>query len=144
MQSFNYRVATLPIGSTATFGIVRQGQRLELPVAVIAPPETMPRDESLISGRNPLSGAKLANLSPAVAEELGLLGLESGVVVTDVKAQSTADGVGLRPGDLIVALNGKDVSLVRDVEAAVKVPASAWRLTIQRGDRRITMMFRGQ
>lgn len=144
MQSFNYRVATLPIGSTATIGIMRQGQRLDLPVSVIAPPETMPRDERFISGRNPISGAKLANLSPAVAEDLGLLGIETGVVVTDVKPQSTADGVGLRPGDLIVALNGKEMTMVRDVEAAVKTAASAWRLTIQRGDRRITMMFRGQ
>lgn len=143
MQSFNYRVATLQIGSTASFGVMRQGQKIELPVAVIAPPETMPKDESFITGRNPISGAKLANMSPATAEELGLLGIETGVVVTEVKPQSTAAGVGLQPGDLIVALNGKEINLVRDVEAIVKTPASAWRLTIQRGDRRITMMFRG-
>jgi hypothetical protein len=37
-----------------------------------APPEDPPREKSPLDGRHPLSGATVVNLSPAVAEEMGL------------------------------------------------------------------------
>src|SRR5262249_31767541 len=80
-ESFKYRIATLPVGSSAMLGVVRKGEKLTVSMQLIAPPENPPREQTKIHGQNPLSGATIANLSPAVGEELGLHGTESGVVV---------------------------------------------------------------
>ena len=50
-------------------------------------PETPPREETLLEGDNPLAGATVANLSPALAEELGIDDAWEGVVVVSVGAR---------------------------------------------------------
>ena len=51
---------------------IRQGKPLTATVPLVAAVEDPPRDTRDLTGRQPLSGAKVANLSPAVAEELGI------------------------------------------------------------------------
>ncbi len=46
------------------------GKAREVALALDSAPETTPRDERLIDGRNPFAGALVANLSPRLAEEL--------------------------------------------------------------------------
>lgn len=55
------------------------------------------------------TGATVANLSPALAEELGADAFGQGVVVTKV-AGGPAAAVGLQPGDIIHAVNGRPVN----------------------------------
>lgn len=54
-------------------------------------------------------GVEAQDVTPEIAN---LLGLEErkGAVVTRVRAKSPAEGAGLKPGDVIVSLNGKSVS----------------------------------
>ena len=42
--------------------------------------ETVPRDEVPIATRSPFTGARVANLSPAVAQEVGYAGVPDGVM----------------------------------------------------------------
>jgi S1-C subfamily serine protease len=58
----------------------------------------------VIKVRSPLLGAKVANLSPAVAEELRLDYSTEGVVVTDVENGSVAQRAG--PGNLDRTIGG--------------------------------------
>ena len=51
----------------------------EASVKLVAAPETTDRAETLMEGKNPLQGMVVANLSPAVAEELGVPSSLSGV-----------------------------------------------------------------
>ena len=55
----------------------------------------------MIKVRSPLLGAKVANLSPAVAEELRLDYSTEGVVVTDVESGSVAQSFGFQKGDIV-------------------------------------------
>ena len=128
-EAFHYRVATLPVGGEATFGVLRRGQRLEVRVALIAPPETTPRDTTTVTGRNPLSGATLENMSPAVSEETGIHGVDRGAVVINVQNGSVAARVGLQPGDMMVSINGTKIATVRDAVAAVRSATGGWRLS---------------
>ena len=50
----------------------RQRQPLTLRVGLAIAPEVPPRNVTDLAGNQPLAGARVANLSPALAEELGL------------------------------------------------------------------------
>jgi Do/DeqQ family serine protease len=142
-EAFHYRTTELPVGSTTEFGVMRKGQKLNVRVEMIAPPDTPPRDETTVTGRNPIEGAKIANISPAVAEEMGLQGVERGVVVTYVKEGSITARVGLSAGDILVAINGEKITNVEDAVEFLKSPQSRWQLKIRRSGNDITMMLGG-
>src|SRR5437763_10260407 len=97
-NAFGYRFATKPLGGTAQLGIVRQGRAMTLPIALQSLPDT-PRQEIEIKGRSPFKGATVANLSPALADELRLDPQAEGVVITDVAEGSSARSVGFQKGD---------------------------------------------
>ncbi len=142
-EDFHYRTTALPVGSTAEFGILRAGQKTTLTIEMIAPPENPPRDEALITGQNAIAGAKIANLSPAVANEIGLKNAEQGVVVTSVKNNSAAATTGLQVGDILVAVNGAPLSNVTETATALHQLHGNWQLTIRRNGNDITITFGG-
>jgi serine protease Do len=142
-QAFRYRIAELPIGSEAEFGLLRNGQKSSVRVSMIAPPEDPPRDETTVTGRNPASGAKIANLSPAVAEEMGLKNTLKGVVVTEVKSGSIASRIGLGVGDILAEVNGEPISNVGGAVGLLKKETGGWRIKIRRGGSEIMLMLGG-
>ena len=97
------------------------------------PPEDPPRNTTELDGEHPFAGATVENLSPAVAEELRL-DRTSGVVVRETQSYSPARRVGLRPGDIIVEINGTRIDRVRELRRAVSEGSQVWRLAVQRGD----------
>src|SRR3546814_1702847 len=72
-----------------------------------APPESPPRNELRLLGHHPLGGAFIASLSPALAEELDMPEVWSGVVITRVQRGTPANRVGFRARDIIVSVNGQ-------------------------------------
>ena len=70
-NAFDYRFATKPLGGSAQLGLLRGGKEVKVAVALETAPET-PRDEILIRTRSPFMGVKVANISPALADELRL------------------------------------------------------------------------
>ncbi len=70
-NSFDYRFATKPLGGSAQIALLRQGREMTVAVSLQTAPES-PRDEVEIQARSPFLGAKVANLSPALADELRL------------------------------------------------------------------------
>src|SRR5690606_30037029 len=70
-NGFEYRFGTRPLGAQARLGVIREGRETTAVVALQSAPDG-PREELVIRSRSPLSGAKVGNLSPALAEELRL------------------------------------------------------------------------
>jgi Do/DeqQ family serine protease len=131
-QAVLYRFATKGVGGTAELDIVNGGRARKAKLALLAAPETVPRDVTEIGGRNPFTGSTVANLSPALAEELSVEEV-SGVVVMETEASSTARRVGLRPGDIIVSVNGTLVRSVKELAELMKKQVRGWDLVIRRG-----------
>ena len=80
-------------------------------VKLTVPLETAPdtnRDEVVLTGRSPFQGAKVANISPALADELHLDSQTEGVVVIDLADDATAASVGFRS-----AMSSRKMSSVR-------------------------------
>ena len=132
-NSFGYRFATKMIGETSEFLIVRDGQEVSLSVPLVPAPETVPRDTRELREYSPFEGITVMNLSPAVAEELGLDGgVFEGVVIASVDRRGAANQVGMRPGDIIRAVNERKVESTRMLEVITKTPPRVWVLEIER------------
>ena len=131
-QALQYRFVTKGLGGAAELGIMRHGQAMTAKVPMVAAVEDPPRDERDVDGRNPLVGAKVANLSPAVAEELGIEEEGPGVVVLDVKPNTPAARLGVKRGDLVIVLNNNKVTSVAGLVKALGASPEGWRLSFQR------------
>ena len=140
--AFNYRFATKPLGSTAQLGVIRQGHSIVVPVALQSLPDT-PREETEIRGRSPFLGATVANLSPALADEMRLDPSTQGVVVTGVAGGSEAQSVGFQKGDIIVSVNGQRIDKPADLQRIAGSNSRQWRITMMRGGQQISVMFSG-
>jgi Do/DeqQ family serine protease len=142
-DALRFRVATLRVGSRATMTVMRDGKPRDLAFAVIAPPEDPPRDVTPLAGRHPLSGVKAANLSPALAEEIGIPTQTRGVIVLDVARGSIAERLGVASGDIVLRINDTEVRDVRSLARLLGRGASSWTLSVRRGDRVLTTQVAG-
>ncbi len=141
-NAFEYRFATKPLGGVAQVGLIRQGRQMVVPVALEPVPE-VPREEVVIRGRSPFSGATIANLSPALADELRLDPQAEGVVITAIADGSTAQSIGFQPGDIVVSVNNHSIERSADLERIADAGSRAWRITIRRGNQQISVLFSG-
>ena len=141
-NAFDYRFATKPLGGTARLGIVRGGREQTVTVALQIAPE-MPREEIVIRSRSPFSGVKIANLSPALVDELQVRNAEEGVVVVDVDNGSYASNLGFQRGDVIQEVNGERITRTHDLERLSKAQNRAWRIVIVRNGQKISAVFGG-
>ena len=132
-SELKFALATLPVGSSATFTINRGGKEQAVRVAMESAPDKPARDVTRLEGRQPFSGATVANLNPALAEELRIEFADPGVIVLDVAQGSIAGRIGVQRGDRIVDLNGLVIETVEDLKGVVIEPAAEWRLTLNRG-----------
>ena len=142
-QAFQYRFATKGLGGSADLSVVRKGQPVKATVALIAAVEDPPRDMRDLSGNHPLAGAKVANLSPAVAAELGLDDEGRGVVVLEVKEKTPAQRLGVQRGDVIVGINNSKVGSVAELVTALTPSRGGWRLSLERGGRLFNLNIQG-
>ena len=141
-NAFDYRFATKPLGGSAKLGAWRAGRELAVTVALKTAPE-MPRDELVIRSRSPFSGAKVANLSPALADELQLQNVDNGVVIIDIDNGSYASNLGFQRGDVILEVNGEAIAKTHDLDRVTKAPSASWRIGIMRGGQKISAVFNG-
>jgi len=138
----NYRISTHRPGDSVRLR-VRRGQGETTPsVRLEAPPSQPARDERVIAGPNPLSGATVVNLSPATAADLGVDAFARGVLITAVDGRGLAARAGLRPGDLVRQVNGRTVADVRSLQGALAPGGREWEVVIERAGQRIAAKFR--
>jgi serine protease Do len=112
-------VAGLPLKKSAEVQFVRDGQTKTVPVTI----EEQPKDygnarvpalpqvqQNLEAVALDKIGAKVAELTPDMATELGYAKSSRGVVITEVERGSVASQNGLRPGMLITKVDRKAVN----------------------------------
>ena len=142
-QALRFRIATLPIGGTARLAVLRRGQPVDVALRLEAPPENPPRNPVGIEGQNPFAGATVADLSPALAEELGIDGPVRGVVVMDVRRGSIALRFGVRAHDVVMRVDDNEPLSVAALQENLQThaPGMPWRVRLRRGI--VTMSLQG-
>ncbi|MDR3467973.1 MAG: DegQ family serine endoprotease [Xanthobacteraceae bacterium] len=141
-NAFDYRFATRPLGGTAVVDVQRAGKLVRLTIALETAPDTG-REELTITSRSPFQGAKVANISPALADEMHLDGATEGVVVVQFAEDSVAASVGFQKGDVIVAVNGQKIQHTSDLARATRDASRVWRITLQRGGQQLSVVLGG-
>jgi S1-C subfamily serine protease len=142
VNAFDYRFATKPLGGTARLALIRGGKEVTLPVALEPLPDT-PHEELVIQARSPFQGAKVSNLSPAMADEMRLDPSTEGVVITDIADGSLAQSLGFMRGDVVNAVNNQKIVKTRDLERASSQASRVWRIVITRGGRQLSVVLGG-
>lgn len=138
-QALRFRLATRSLGDTVPLTVFRRGREMEIPLELVPPPDDPPRNITDLEGRHPLLGAKVGNLNPALAAELGIDTDAVGVMILGIERNSPAARYGFKPGDIIVEIDGREISRVRDLERLVREPYDGWRLKLRRGGRQMNV-----
>ena len=141
-ENMRYRLATLVVGENARVDLIRDGVPHHVRVHLIPPPEVPPRNQTQIADQfPPFGGATIANINPALAEEVGIQ-LEEGVLVISIKRRSFARQAGLAPGDILLRLNGREITSVVELETELSQPNRQWTFSVKRGGRVIQRSIR--
>jgi Do/DeqQ family serine protease len=141
-NAFDYRFATRPFGGSAQIDVQRNGKTVKLTVPLEVAPDTN-REEITISARSPFQGARVANISPAVAEELRLDSNAEGVVVVELEDGAPAASVGFQKGDIILNVNNQKIAKTGDLDKAAKTSSRLWRIVVVRGGQQINVTLGG-
>ena len=143
-SGLGFVLATLANNSRADVRYLREGRERSARVGVEVPKESPARDQRRLEGFHPLDGATVVNLSPAYAEEVGVDPFLRGVMVSGLVRRSAARANGLRPGDLLVELDGREVASVAALARALEAKDGAreWSLLIDRRGRILRVPIR--
>lgn len=141
-NAFDYRFATRPLGGAAQVEVLRGGRSMTLRVPLETAPDTG-RDEIVLRGNSPFQGAKISNISPALADELRLDSATEGVAIVELPDNAVAGRVGFQRGDVIVAVNGQRIANTRSLDELTRQQSRVWRITVQRGGQQINVVLGG-
>ncbi len=133
-RGLNFRFATRPLGGNSRLTVVRGGDEFERVVRVEAAPEVPPRNRTTLRGDHPLDKVTVANLSPALADELSMDPMALGVVVMKMPRNGPAAYLGVRPGDIVERVNGQPVEKVADLNRILESVTRDFKLVLRRGE----------
>jgi serine protease Do len=142
-RALNFRIATLPIGDTVVLRVWRRNATVALKVELKTAPESPSREVTVLKGRQPLAGATVANLSPALADELGLDPFGEGVIIVQLERGSPANRLGFRIGDFVRAVNGAGTETVKKLMTVVGKPVDRWQVTVERDGETLNLVING-
>lgn len=136
-SGLRFKLATFTPGHKAKVKIWRDGKRKTLHVRADIPREIPARDELVLEGTNPFSGLKIANMSPALAEEMDFDPFTNGIVITARAARSYSARYNFRAGDLIVNVMGEEIADPDDLQTILDEfeGRRTWTFSIERNGR---------
>ncbi len=143
IQALNYHVATHRPGDVVKMRVAGGGPVRDIAVRLNLPPENPAPELTQIGGRNPLTGATVENLSPAVAVDLQLGFSARGVVIVSTNPNSPAGQYGFQRGDIVRSVNGVQMHSVGELARALNASGGHWNLVVDRGGQRLTLNVDG-
>jgi S1-C subfamily serine protease len=135
----DFRLAALGAGKRAEIRYLREGRARAASIALAPAPEDPPRDPRTLPGPTPMEGLTVANLNPALGEEIGAPLDAEGVVV--LEAPAGAARAGFRRGDLILAVNGAAIPDTETLARLARRPPDRLEIEIARDGRRGVLRF---
>jgi serine protease Do len=114
-------VAQTSPGKTVRLKVVRDGHTQERSATLAELPEKAGSAASAQpQTQGVLSGVEVQNLTPEIAQQLGISPETRGVVITEVAPASAAGAAGLKRGDVIEEIDHKPIANVRQFEEAAR------------------------
>jgi serine protease Do len=129
-------ISMMQPGSEAKLKVVHDGRQRELTIKLHElPTEQAENDHESGDQQRAPAGVEVANLTPAIAQQLNLPSTTTGVVVKRVNPTSPLADSGLREGDVVQEVNHQPVKNVSDFYNAMHKDAGNPLLLVNRGGR---------
>jgi serine protease Do len=128
-------VAQAAPGARVHLKVMRNGHEMDLTATLAELPEKAGSKAKPNSGTgSPLSGIEVQDLTPDIAQQLGVPAGTRGVVISEVAPGSAGEAAGLKRGDVIEEIDHKPVDSVGQFDQAVRRSGSERvLLLIERG-----------
>ncbi|MEH6547053.1 MAG: PDZ domain-containing protein, partial [Sneathiella sp.] len=140
LDALVFRISSSELGKPTVLDVYRSGKLMDVTMLLQPAPEQPSKNIMTLNGPQPLAGAVIGNLSPAHAIELGMPAFADGVVVTSVNRGSIAERYGLKPRDILLAVNGQKITEVKQAQSVLLSEKDTWEIQIRRKGR--TLSFR--
>jgi Do/DeqQ family serine protease len=140
-QELDYRLAVLGPDGTAEATYWRDGTEATAWIALAEAPGMEVETVAMPTGTI-FAGLSVASLGPALIDRLGLPLTAEGLVVTEVVGP--AHRTRLRPGDILLAVNGIPVRTPSDLTDILAKGGNRWRIDFQRGTQRAVIRLSGR
>ncbi len=141
-------VSQTPIGTTVRIKLLRQKKEIDVEAEIAELPKKLAersrggeegeeQDNNNEEESSALTGLAVRELTPDLAARLGIDRTQKGVAVVRVEKDSKAAEAGIRPGDVILQVNQKDISTIEDYRKAasgVKAKDRALLLIRRKGE----------
>lgn len=142
VDALGYRLATQQIGTTASLQVLSKGEQKTMEISLERAPEGASNATVVIKGRSPFAGAKVAALSPRLAQKLGMRSDIAGVTVVDIDRNSPAAGFGFQPRDIVREVNGEVINSAEQLAQLAGQQTRWWRFTVERDGQLLRQMLR--
>ncbi len=131
-DELRFLLRDVPVGTRVSLGVVRGKEKIDLPIT--SQPLTAERALGMFELR---SGVKVTELSANEARKAGYETKKPVLAIGAVERGSAAARVGLRRGDLVLAVNSADVESLQEFQKALAQARKSGRavLLVQRGYR---------
>ncbi|MBO6719898.1 MAG: DegQ family serine endoprotease [Rhizobiaceae bacterium] len=140
-DALDYRLATQPIGATVSLTLLRAGEEVPVEISLERAPEGT-SSEVLIEGQSPFAGARVATLSPRLAQRLRVNRQTQGVAIVDIDRSSPAARFGFQPGDIVRDVNGVAIDTPETLAEVAVEETRWWRFTVERNGQTIRQVLR--
>ena len=126
-QDLKNRLGLMTVGTSVELAVNRDGKKMNIKVAIgKSPTDKKEAAVTDLPNREGLDGASFDDVDPSDKQR--------GVRVTEVQRNSAAWTIGLRPRDLIVAINRTPVKSFEEFTTALKTSLRQTVLSIRRGE----------
>jgi len=126
-QDLKNRLGLMTVGTSVELAVNRDGKKMNIKVAIgKSPTDKKEAAVTDLPNREGLDGASFDDVDPSDKQR--------GVRVTEVQRNSAAWTIGLRPRDLIVAINRTPVKSLEEFTTALKTSLRQTVLSIRRGE----------
>ena len=110
-------VAATPPNTNITFGIIRDGKEKTIEVTIGTMPQKV---EGRLPEKETAWGLTVQDITPDLAQQLGLNPDEQGVVISGVYPGSPAGEAGLSTGDVVKEVNRQEIQNLNDYNQALE------------------------
>jgi S1-C subfamily serine protease len=137
-----YRLTTRGVGNTARIDLLRNRQPVTVDLTLAAPPQPGKDDVRNLAGSHPFDGARVSNILPGLADELGI-DEGDGVAIVSVRPGSIAQRLGLQPGDVITEISRTPINTIADLEQSLATRQRTWLIGIRRDGKAMMLQVPG-
>jgi len=137
-----YRLTTRGVGNAARIDLLRNRQPVTIDLKLAAPPQAGKDDVRNLAGQHPFDGARVSNILPGLADELGI-DEGDGVAIVSLRPGSIAQRLGFQPGDVITEISRTPINSIADLEQTLAARQRTWLIGIRRDGKAMILQVPG-